>query len=104
MTKENYHIVIRKKIDQKQLELQQKELALKASFEQLVDHFTPGYMVKRATANLLHSNGEGGKGLLKTGAIVGGIALADKLFFRKTRLLTRTLGTLGLRGIARLLK
>ena len=104
MTKESYHIIIRRKIEEKQLALKQKELLLKDSFEQLVDHFTPGYMVKRATANLLHSNGEGGKGLLKTGALVGAIALADRVFFRKSRLLSRTLGTWGLRGITRLLK
>jgi hypothetical protein len=104
MTKENYHIVIRKKIEEKQLALQEKELMLKDSFEHLVDHFTPGYMVKRATANLLHSNGAGGKGLLKTGALVGVLALADRIFFRKTRLLSRTLGTWGLRGITQLLK
>jgi hypothetical protein len=104
MTKENYHIIIRKRIEEKQLALQEKEFMLKDSFERLVDHFTPGYMVKRATANLLHSNGEGGKGLLKTGALVGVIALADRIFFRKTRVLSRTIGTWGLRGITRLVK
>lgn len=104
MTKENYHMIIKRKIEEKQLTLRDKELALKESFEQLVDHFTPGYMMKRATANLFPSNGEGGNGILKTGALVGGIALADRLFFRKSRLLTRTIGTWGLRGIARLLK
>ncbi len=104
MTKANYHIIIRKKIEEKQWALQEKEFKLKGSVERLVDHFTPGYMVKRATANLLHANGEGGKGLLKTGALVGAIALADRFFFRKTRLLSRTLGSMGLRGIAGLWK
>lgn len=104
MTKENYHTVIRKKIEEKQRTLKEKEFMLKDSFEQLVDHFTPGYIVRRTTSNLFQGNGESGKGLLKTGALVGAIALADRIFFRKTRLLSRTLGTWGLRGLTRLLK
>lgn len=104
MTKSKHLLVIREKIKEKESTLLEKEFMLKDSVERLLDHFTPGYMVKRATANLLHANGEGGKGLLKTGALVGAIALADRFFFRKTRLLTRTLGSLGLRGIAGLWK
>jgi hypothetical protein len=104
MNKENYHTVIKRKIVEKQRALQEKELVLKYSFERLVDHFTPGYMVKRAASGLLNPNGEGTKGLLKTGALVGAMALADKIFFRKTRLLTRTLGSWGLKGISRMLR
>jgi hypothetical protein len=104
MTKENYHTVIRKKIEEKQRTLKEKEFMLKNSFEELVEHFTPGYIVRRATSNFFQGNGEGGKGILTTGAVVGAIALADRIFFRKSRLLSRTLGTWGLRGVTRLLK
>ncbi len=104
MNKENYHSSIRKKIAEKQRALAEKEMNLRHSCEQLVDHFTPGYMVKRAAAGLIQPREDGGNGLLKTGALVGAVALAERIFFKKSRFLTRTLGTLGMRGISRLFR
>ena len=85
------HAELRKRIADKRLSLEQKEVDLKDQLSDIRDSISPGKLIVGAVKNVFNE-AKPPNGFVKTGIGIGATILADKLLFRKSTFLIRALG------------
>ena len=93
------HAELRKRIADKRISLEQKEVELKDQLSDIRSSLSPGKLIVGAVKNVF-TEAKPPNGFIRTGIGIGATVLADKLLFRKSGFIIRALGMFVVRKLA----